>query len=289
MKLALLGPEKRTYSELRLLKECRQVFDTVSYFPIQKVAVEFNEEQSLLYRGKDILDYDCVLPRIPRSYLNFGLTLLYILKQSGMKMPIAPESVLHTHNKFLTLIVLAKHGIKIPATYLSLKRAPLELVLENIRYPVVLKTVYGCKGKGVMFAESKESAVSIMDMLESFSQPVFVEEYIKNPGEDIRALVVGNRVVASMKRKARSGERRANLGVGGRGEKYEISEEEAGLAVRAAKALQMGIAGVDILSSGKSSYVIEVNVYPGLKGIESATGINVAREIANYMLELCEI
>ncbi len=283
MKLALLGPEKKEYSDLRLLKEAKQVFDSVTYFPLQKILVEFNDGFKIFYRGKDITKYDVILPRIPGSFMEIGYTLLKFLKQEGCKITINPEAVIYTHNKFLTLIMLAKASLPVPDTYLSLKRGPLEMVLEKIKYPVVLKILHGYQGKGVMFADSKQSAVSIMDMLETFEQPVFVEEYIKNPGEDIRALVVGEEVVASMKRKAKKGERRANIGVGGTGEKYEITEEEKELAVKTAKVLGMGIAGVDILKEkNKKPLIIEVNVYPGLKGLEAATGKNVAREMINY-------
>lgn len=289
MRLALLGPEEKGYSDLRLLKEARQVFDTVSYFPLEKIVIEFNDEFNILYRGKSIMDFDVILPRIPGAYMEIGYTLLKFLKKLGCKLPIEPEALLYTHNKFLTLIMLAKASLPLPDTYLSLKRAPLEMILENVKYPVVLKILHGCQGKGVMFADSKQSAVSIMDTIEAFHQPVFVEEYIKNPGEDIRALVVGNEVIASMKRKAKKGERRANISIGGKGEVYELSEEEKEIALKAAKALGMGIAGVDLLKEkGKKPFVIEVNVYPGFKGLEGATGKNVAKEIINYMKELAE-
>ena len=283
MKLALLGPEKREYSDLRLLKEAKQVFDNVTYFPLQKIVMEFNEELNIFYRGKNITEYDVILPRIPGNYMEIGYTLLKFLKSAGCKLTISPEAVIYTHNKFLTLIMLAKALVPVPSTYLSLKRSPLEMILEKIKYPVVLKILHGCQGKGVMFADSKQSAVSIMDMLETFRQPVFVEEYVKNPGEDIRALVVGDKVVVSMKRKAKKGERRANIGVGGKGEKYELTEEEKELVMKAAKVLGMGIAGVDMLKEkNKKPLIIEVNVYPGFKGLESATGKNVAKEIINY-------
>ncbi len=284
--MALLGPEERRYSELRLLKEAKEVFETVTYFPISKLVLEFDEKEvKILYRGKNILEYDALLPRIPKSYMKFGYLLLCFAREQKIPMPISPESVLYTHNKFLTLIALAQANVPIPKTYLSLKRATLEKILENIKYPVVLKLLYGCAGKGVMFADSKESAISIMDMLEAFKQPVFVEEFIKNPGEDIRAFVIGEELVACMKRKAKKGERRANIAAGGIGEKYEAGNEEKDLALRAAKALGMKVAAVDILP-GKKKYVIEVNVYPGLKGIENATGINVARKIVEKVYEL---
>ncbi len=287
MKLAILGPEERPYGDLRILKEAKKVFDIVTYFPISKIVVESNEKFEINYRGKSLLDYDAVIPRIPGSYMRFGMLLLEYLKDYTI-LPIDPKAVFYTHNKFMTLIALSMADVPIPDTYLSLKRSSLEKILDKIKYPAVLKLVYGMKGKGVMFADSKQSALSIADTLESFKVPIFVEEFLKNPGEDIRMFVIGGEVFAAMKRKAQKGERRANVSIGGIGIGYEPEEEEEKIAVRAAKALGMGIAGVDVLKSKNKPYVIEVNVYPGLKGIENATGKNVAKRIVEYVKELAE-
>ncbi len=287
MKLAILAPEERAYSDLRLFKEAKKIFDTVTYFPISKIVVESNEKFDITYKGKSILDYDAVLPRIARSYMRFGMIVLDFLKDYTI-LPIDPKSVFYTHNKFMTLIALSMADIPIPDTYLSLKRTSLEKILDKIKYPAVLKLVYGMQGKGVMFADSKQSAMSIADTLEAFKQPIFVEEFLKNPGEDLRLFVIGDEVFAAMKRKAKKGERRANVSIGGIGENYEPDEEEERIAVKAAKALGMGIAGVDVLKSKNKPYVIEVNVYPGLKGLEAATGKNVAKRMVEYMRDLVE-
>lgn len=288
MKLAILGPEERTYSELRLLKEGKRVFERVTYFPLSRILVSMGKEMEITYRGKNLLDYDAVLPRIPGSYMRFGMLVLEMLRGSEVALPIDPRAVFFAHNKFATLIALSFENVPVPLTYLSLRRSALENLLNEIKYPVVMKVAYGCKGKGVMFADSRESALSVADTLESFRQPIFVEEYVKNPGEDVRAFVIGNDVFAAMKRIAKPGERRANVSIGGRGEAYEIGEEERKIACKAARALGMGIAGVDLLGSGRKTYVIEVNVYPGLKGIEAATGKNVAEGIVKYVKSLCE-
>jgi len=289
MKLAILGPLKRGYEEIRLIKEGRKVFDSVSYFSIPQITIEMrNDKVDLLHKKKSLLDYDAILPRIPRTYKTFGLTILSLLQSCGKKLPIDPMAVLLSHNKFLTLVCLRENGLPVPLTFLSLKRKVMEEILEDMEYPIVLKLLYGSRGVGVMFADSKQSAVSIIDALERFDEPIFVEEYIENPGEDIRAYVVGYEVIASMKRIARKGERRANIGIGGVGKVYELKEEEERLAIEAAKALGMEICGVDIIQGPKGPVIIETNVSAQFQGLEKASKKNVAKEIVEYLRRCVE-
>lgn len=289
MKLAILGPLQRGYNELRIMEEAKKVFDSVSYFPIPQLVICVNgETYDVRYKQKSILDYDAILPRVPRSYKTFGTNILHILKEAGKPLPIEPFSIIASHNKFLTLVYLVRNGIPVPETHLALKRSTLEEVLEEMEYPVVLKLLYGSHGAGVMFADSKPSALSIIDALERFKEPIFVEEYIESKGQDIRAYVVGGKVFASMKRIAREGERRSNIGMGGKGVAYTLSEKEKKLAEKAAKALGMKICGIDIMRSPRGPVVIETNVNAEFKGLEEATGKNVARAIVNYVREIAE-
>lgn len=289
MRLAILGPLKRNYEEIRLIKEGKRVFESVSYFSIPQISIEMSKEGvQLFHKNKNLLDYDVILPRIPRTYRTFGLTILSLLEESGKHLPINPMSVLLSHNKFLTLVCLRENGLPVPQTFLSLKRNIMEEVLEEMEFPVVIKLLYGSRGVGVMFADSKQSAISIIDALERFKEPIFLEEYVENPGEDIRAYVVGYEVVASMKRIAKEGERRANIGIGGVGKPYELQEKERYLAIEAAKALEMGICGVDIIQGPKGPVIIETNVSAQFQGLEKTTKINVARRIVEYLRECAE-
>ena len=162
-------------------------------------------------------------------------------------------------------------------------RSELEKVLDEMKYPLVLKLLYGSMGVGVMFADSKQSAVSIIDALERFKEPIFVEEFVPPGNEDIRAYIVGGKVIASMKRVARVGEHRANIGMGGEGKPYKLTRKEERLAVRAAKAMGMRICGVDIMPGPEGPVVIETNVNAQFKGLEAATGKNVAGEIVKFL------
>jgi ribosomal protein S6--L-glutamate ligase len=284
MKLAILGPLNRNHEEIRLLEEATNHFDTVSYFPIPQVVMELDGKAFRLhYKNKDLLDYDVILPRMPRSYKTFGTSLLHFLKEADKPLPLEPWSLVASHNKFLTLVLLREEGIPIPETHLSLRRSVLEKVLEEMAYPVVLKLLYGSMGVGVMFADSKQSAVSIIDALERFKEPIFVEDFISPGDEDIRAYVVGGRVVASMKRVAQKDERRANIGMGGEGKPYKLTRQEEQLAVRAAKAMGMKICGIDIMPGPKGPVVIETNVNAQFKGLEKATGKNIAGEIVKFL------
>lgn len=286
MRLAILGPLKRGYEEIKLIKEGKRVFENVSYFPIPQIVVALSgDEIDLKFKSRSLKEFDCILPRIPRTYRTFGFTILSLLEELDVPIPINPMSVFTSHNKFLTLLVLNEHGIPVPKTFLSLKRNVTESVLDELKYPIVLKLLYGSLGKGVMFADSKQSALSIMDVLERFNEPIFVEEYVQNPGEDIRVYIVGYEVAGSMKRIAKREEKRSNIGIGGRGEKYEVGDEIAEVAVKSARAMGMEICGIDIIEGSRGPIVIETNVNAQFHGLEKTTGVNIGRRIVEYLWE----
>ncbi|HDR53615.1 MAG TPA: RimK family alpha-L-glutamate ligase [archaeon] len=284
MKLAILGPLNRSYEEIRMMEEAVKAFDNVSYFAIPQINVEVRKGNvALTYKTKDILNYDAIYPRIPRTYKTFGTTLLTLIKDSGKHLPVAPEAIVQSHNKFLTLLILHERGIPVPVTFMAFKREILERVLDDMEFPIVMKLLYGSKGAGVMFADTKASAISVMDALERFKEPIFLEEFVKNKGEDIRAYVVNGRVVASMKRKAKVGEMRSNIGAGGSGQAYELTREERKLALKAAHIMNMDICGVDIMQGPDGPVVIETNVNAQFQGLEQATSRNVAGEIVKFL------
>lgn len=284
MKLAILGPLNRSYEEIRIIEEAGKVFSSVSYFAIPQINVEIRRgDFALTYKKKDLQNFDVIYPRIPRTYKNFGTTILELLKVGGAQLPITPESLILSHNKFLTLLHLQDRGIPIPATYMSVKRETLEHALDELDYPIVMKLVYGSKGAGVMFADSRQSAVSVMDAMERFEEPIFIEEFIKNKGEDLRLYVVGGKIAGSMKRIAKEGELRSNLGIGGSAESYDPTREERKIALRSAKILGMEICGIDIMNGPAGPVVIEANVNAQFQGLEKASSVNIASEIVKYL------
>lgn len=285
MKLLILGKIQTGYEEIKLIKEGKKIFDSVTYIPTPYVCIEIEKDElQVKYKNKDLSDFDCVLPRIPRTYRTFGFTILSLLK-GKCYIPIEPMALFNCHNKFLTLLMLNEYLIPIPKTFLTIKRKAAEDILDKRDYPIVMKLLYGSLGKGVMFADSKNSAVSFMDTLERFKEPIFIEEFVKNPGEDIRAYVIGDEVYASMKRKVKKEEKRANIGIGGSGTKFDIPDEYASLAVRSVRALKMEICGVDLMEGPKGPVIIEANVNAQFKELERITKKKVARKIVKYVKE----
>jgi ribosomal protein S6--L-glutamate ligase len=265
-----------------LLQEGEKIFDTIAYVPIPDVRIEAGEEPKVMYKNKDLSKLDFIIPRIPRAYVWIGYIILEALK-GKVYFPIEPKASLIVHNKFMALLDLKLAGLPVPPTYLATSRQTMENLLDEMTYPVVMKLLYGSLGVGVMFADSKSSAISVMDTLERFEQPIFLEEYVKHPGEDIRAFVLGGEVIAAMKRKAISGERRTNISVGSVGEATKLEPELEELAIRTAKTLGTEILGVDIIQGPKGPVVIEANVNVHFEGLTKATGMNIARAIAYYV------
>ena len=204
-------------------------------------------------------------------------------------MPIKPETFTIGHDKLLTHLALQHFSIPMPATYLASSTRAAKKILNEIHYPIVLKFPHGTQGKGVMFAESYAAASSMLDALMALRQPFLIQEYIETGGIDVRAFVVGDRVVASMKRKAVRGELRANIHAGGIGESCVLDERTKRIAIDTAISIGAEICAVDMLESPKGPLVIEANLSPGLQGITKATGINIADKIAKYLFEKSEI
>ncbi|MFH1420935.1 MAG: RimK family alpha-L-glutamate ligase [Candidatus Aenigmatarchaeota archaeon] len=282
-KICILGPSKRGQEEVWLIEEAQKLFDKVAYVPIASTrVVSIAKGVDVLYKNTSLSEFDAILPRIPRTRKNYGYVVSKILAGKTL-IPFKPESVFITHNKFLTLVALDRAKIPIPKTYLASTRKALERLLDKIEYPIVIKLLYGSLGTGVMFAETKQSAVPLMDTIEGLKEPVFVEEFIKNPGEDIRVLVIGDEVAAAMKRIAQHGDRRTNIGAGGSGKKIKLSAEMESLAISTAKALKLGIAGIDIIEGKDGPVVIEANINAHFSEITRVTGINVAQRMVQYM------
>jgi ribosomal protein S6--L-glutamate ligase len=279
MKGCIIGPKQRSDCEIWLLEEGRKVFDKFFYAPMPSIVISGGK---VLFKGKDLSELDFVLPRVPRTYMWFGYKILKAL-EGRVYMPIDPQAVIVSHNKFLTLLALKEAGLPVPQTFMAASRQTVEDLLDEMSYPVVMKLLYGSLGKGVMFAESKQSAASFMDALERFKEPIFLEEYISNPGEDIRAFVLGGGVLGAMKRIAQKDERRTNIGIGGTGKPAKLDIKTQDIAIKAADVLGMEITGIDIINGPRGPVIIEANVNVHFEGITKALGINVAKEIVEFV------
>ncbi|NJL43930.1 MAG: RimK family alpha-L-glutamate ligase [Nitrosarchaeum sp.] len=269
-------------SSERTAEAMRRHFKEVDEIDVRKVEISLGgKEAQVLYEGKPIKHYDCIYAKGSYRYSPL-LRSITTLLQGKTYFPLTPESFTIAHDKLLTQLILQQHDIPMPATFLAATVAAARKILEKANYPLIMKFPQGTQGKGVLFADSLASAKSILDALSALKQPFLIQEYIETGTSDIRAFVIGDRVIAAMRRQGTADEARANLHAGGVGEPYVLSSYAQKIAVQTAQAIGAGICGVDILESVKGPLVIEANVSPGL-GIEAVTKIDVADKIAQHL------
>jgi len=280
----IIGPKVRSDCEIWLLEEGKKIFDKFFYAPMTSIVIN---KDKVFYKGQNLSELDFVLPRMPRTYMWFGYKILKIL-EGRVYMPIHPKSVIVSHNKFLTLLALKEAGLPVPETFLAFSRKTVETLLDEMDYPVVMKLLYGSLGKGVMFADSKQSAMSFMDTLERFKEPIFLEEYVPNPGEDIRVFVLGGRILGAERRIAQADERRTNIGIGGIGKPAVLDEEVKRMSIKAAESLGMDITGLDVIKGPEGPVIIEANVNVHFEGLTKVLNMNVAKRIVEFVKEEAE-
>jgi ribosomal protein S6--L-glutamate ligase len=266
----------------------RTYFTLVDEMDIRHVHLEIGKNPRIVYKGRTLGTYDCMYVKGSYKYAQLAASIAGLLPSSTYT-PIPKEAYEIVHNKALTHIVLQKAGIPMPTTYIVPNAQVAKEVFKSMSFPIIIKLPSGTQGKGVLFAESIAAASSILDTLESLKQAFIVQEYIDTNGEDIRALVVGNKVVASMKRIAKSDEKRSNLHAGGMAQSVQLSPQVTSVAIAVARALKLDICGVDILVSPKGPLVIEANISPGLQGISKASGVSVADLLARFFATRCGI
>ncbi|HIH37625.1 TPA: RimK family alpha-L-glutamate ligase [Candidatus Woesearchaeota archaeon] len=265
--------------------EMTKLFSHVDDIRIKDLFVYLKEKDPMvLYNSKPLAHYDCVLAKGSFRFSPLLASITTIIRE-GTYMPLESTTFMVGHNKLLTHLCLVEHGVPMPSTYLASTVDSARKLLKKMTFPIIMKFPEGTQGKGVMYAESFGSASSILDALTALRQPFLIQEYIETGGRDIRAIVVGDRVVAAMERKAEIGETRANIHAGGTGKKIIITAELQRIAVKSARAVKAEICAVDILMSHKGPVVIEVNISPGLQGITAATSINVAKYIAEHLFK----
>lgn len=283
MKAAILSLGSK--SSLMVFEAMKQYFDEVENVGIKNVEVMLGgKDISVLNHGKPLQKYDCLYAKGSFRYtaLLRSITTAYY---DSTYMPIKPNAFTIGQDKLLTYLALQYYKIPMPDTYVVPSVAAAKKILEQINYPIIIKFPHGTQGKGVMFAESFAAASSMLDAIETLRQPFLIQEYIETDGSDIRAIVAGDKVIASMKRKAVRGEKRANIHAGGKGEPIILDMHTKKIAINTAKSIGAEICAVDILESVKGPKVIEANLSPGLQGITSVTKMDVADKIARYLSE----
>ncbi len=260
----------------------KKYFDSVDMIPLRELEVKLGAEGGVYWNGEHLKKYDCVYLKGSFRYAQL-LRAAATFLQGSCYMPLEPHAFTIVHNKLLTHIALQKHNIPMPRTYITPSTVEAKELLKSVQYPIIMKFPEGTQGKGVMIADSRASASSMLDALGALDQPFIVQEYIESGNEDIRAFVVGDTVVASMMRVAQKGEARANIHAGGEGKRHELDHDEQKIALQTAKVLGAHVCGVDLLRGPKGPLVIEANISPGLQGITKVTQVDVADKIAKFL------
>ncbi len=286
VKLAILSRAPQAYSTQRLKAAAEDRGHRALVLNTLRFAIDLTEgEPDLRYRGKQLSDYDAVLPRIGNSITYFGTAVVRQFEQMDVYTPNTANGISNSRDKLRAIQILSRHNIDMPATAFVRNRADVRPAIESVGgAPVVIKLLEGTQGIGVILAPQIKVAEAIIETLHSTRQNVLIQRFVsESRGKDIRALVVGDRVVAAMRRQASGDEFRSNVHRGGSVEAVQLSAAYEQTAVRAAQIMGLRVAGVDMLEGDEGPLVMEVNSSPGLQGIEQATGLDVAGAIIDYI------
>lgn len=287
MKLAILSRNSKLYSTRRLVEAARARGHTVRVLdPLRCYMRIASDGFSMHYKGKPIAGYDAVIPRIGASITRYGTAVLRQFELMGSYTPNPSDAILRARDKLRAHQLLAAQGIGMPITVFGDNPDDTVDLLSMLGPPPhVIKLNEGTQGAGVMLTEKPSASRSVIEALRGLYANFVVQEFIgEAQGADLRCFVVGDRVVASMRRQAPEGDFRSNLHRGGTAERVDASTDEQEVAVRAARVLGLNVAGVDLIRSHRGPLVLEVNSTPGLEGIEQACGVDVARSIVDHIV-----
>ncbi len=286
MKLAILSRSRNCYSTRRLKEAARSRGHRVKVLDTLRFSIDLRKgEPDLFFRSKQLSDYDAVIPRIGATVTYFGTAVVRQFEQMDVFTTSSSAGISNSRDKLRCLQILSRHEIGIPQTTFVRERHDVLPAIERVGgVPIVIKLLEGTQGVGVILAETVQSAEAIIQTLQSTKQNVLVQKFVaESKGRDIRAFVVGDRVVAAMRRVAQGQEFRSNLHLGGRTERVILDESYCETAVRAAQIMGLRVAGVDLLESNDGPQVMEVNSSPGLEGIESCTQLDIAGAIVDFI------
>ncbi len=286
MKIALLARNAELYSHKRLMEAATERGHEIEQISTLKCYMNITAHRpELRYQGRKLEGFDAVIPRIGASITFYGLAVLRQFEMMGVWSLNESVAIGRSRDKLRSLQVLARKGIGMPVTAFAHETARTDDLLEMVGgTPAIIKLLEGTQGIGVVLGETPRSAKSVIEAFRGANVNILVQEFIKEAGgTDIRALVIGNKVIAAMQRKGAEGDFRSNLHRGGSAKPIKITPEERSVAVRAARAMGLNVAGVDMLRSNHGPVIMEVNSSPGLEGVEKATDIDVAGKIIEFM------
>jgi len=288
MKIAILSRSPRTYSTNRLKEAGLERGHQVKVLNTLRFSISVEEDApELFFRGKKLSTYDGVIPRIGASITLYGTAVVRQFEQMGVFVLNTSQAITTSRDKLRSLQVLSRHDIGIPqSAFVRDKRDVLPAIERVGGAPVIIKLLEGTQGIGVILADTENVAAAIIETLQSTKQNVLIQKFVaESKGRDVRAFVVGDRVIAAMRRTAQGQEFRSNVHRGGMTEKVELEPAYQQTAVQATQIMGLHVAGVDMLEGLHGPQVMEVNSSPGLEGIETATGIDVAGAVIEYMEE----
>lgn len=288
MQIAILSRSRGLHSIKRLLKEARSLgVDCEVIDPLDCGLVVDGESSRILVGNRILGHYDVVLPRIGASITDYGLAVVKQFETLGYFVVNPSRAIAESRDKMRSLQVLTQAGLRVPATALTRSFRHLRSAVQAVKgLPLVMKTLQGTQGVGVMLMHTPISVGSVVETLRGLDQDVILQQFVaEGAGRDYRAFVIGKQVVAAMQRTAPMGDFRSNIHRGGEGKWIELPRSYEKAAILAAKTLGLQIAGVDLMESRQGPLIIEVNSSPGFEGIEEATGMNIAKMMIKFMVK----
>ena len=286
MKIAMLARNPELYSHRRLVEAAEQRGHEIDVINTTRCYMNITSHRpKVFYQGDALVGYDAVIPRIGASITSYGAAVVRQFEMMGVWTLNESVAIVRSRDKLRCLQLLSRRGIGLPVTAFSHDTKRTEEMIEMVGgAPVVVKLLEGSQGVGVVLGETHQSAKSVIEAFRGAKVNILVQEFIKEAGgADIRCLVIGDRVAAAFKRQGAEGEFRSNLHRGGSAEKIRITPEERSTAVRSAKVLGLNVCGVDLLRANHGPVVMEVNSSPGLEGLETATSVDVAGKIIDFI------
>lgn len=287
MKIILLASNPNLYSNQRILEAARKRGHEIEFVNVGECYIKVSSDSSEIFYGEGVKfeKIDHVIPRIKPSITFYGSVIVRQFEVVGINCLNNSDAITKSRDKLHTLQILSQHGFGIPTSSFANSSYDTKDIIKLVGgAPLVVKLLEGTKGVGVVLAETGKAAESVINAFRSLKADILAQQYIvESKGQDIRCFVIGNEVVASMQRQAQDGEFRANIHLGATARPIEITEEERGIAIKAAKIIGLEVAGVDMVRSNSGPRILEINSSPGLEGIEAATGIDVADKMIEYL------
>ena len=286
MNIVILSRNANLYSTNRLVNEGEKRGHDIEVIDPLKCDIIIEKEKPAIYYKDRYLDYvDAIIPRIGASVTFYGCAVVRQFEMMNVFTTVTSDAILRSRDKLRSFQRLSKAGIGMPKTVFTNYSRDVEEVIDHVGgTPVIIKLLEGTQGLGVVLAETKNAAKSVLEAFNGLQARALVQEYIAEAkGVDLRALIVDGQVIGAMRRQSREDEFRSNLHRGGKADYIKLSEPELRLAIKAARALKLPVCGVDMLQSNRGPLLMEVNSTPGLEGIEAATKKNIAKAIITFI------